>query len=117
MQAVLHKDRQKTIHRRHPWIFSGAIRRFSGSPGAGDIVTLTAEDGTFLARGLWNPASSIRMRVLTWEDEPIDTDFWRRRLRESIERRGKIPRGEARRLINAENDYLPGLVVDQYGDW
>jgi 23S rRNA (cytosine1962-C5)-methyltransferase len=117
MQAVLHKDRQKTIHRRHPWIFSGAIRRFSGSPKAGDVVTLTSEDDTFLARGLWNPASSIRMRVLTWEDEPIDTAFWRRRLRESVERRGKIPRGEARRLVNAENDYLPGLVVDQYGDW
>lgn len=117
MYAVLHKDRLKTITRRHPWVYSRAIRRFDGKPQAGDILTLRSEDDRFLARGFWNPSSDIRLRVLTWEDEPIDRDFWRRRLSDSIQRRGRIPKGEARRLVNAENDYLPGLVVDQYGDW
>ena len=54
--------------------------------------------------------------MLTWDDEPIDDDFWMRRLREAIARRGNFPSNEARRLVNAENDYLPGLIVDQYGD-
>lgn len=117
MHAVLHNKRLKTISRRHPWVFSGAIRRFEGSPKAGDIVPLMSEDGHFLARGMWNPASSIRMRVLTWDDEDINEAFWERQLRNAINRRGKIPIGGARRLINAENDYLPGLIVDQYDEW
>ncbi len=117
MYAVLHNARLKTISRRHPWVFSGAIRRFDGRPQAGDIVTLASEDHEFLARGIWNPASSSRLRVLTWEDEPIDEDFWRRRLTQAIQRRGAIPPSDARRLVNAENDYLAGLIVDQYGDW
>lgn len=117
MQAILHNNRLKTISRRHPWVFSGAIRRFTGSPRAGDIVTLASEDGEFLARGMWNPASSIRLRVLTWVDESINADFWEKRLRHAITARGPIPAQQARRLVNAENDYLPGLVVDQYGDY
>ncbi|MFP4322298.1 MAG: class I SAM-dependent rRNA methyltransferase [Anaerolineales bacterium] len=117
MLAILHNKRLKTISRRHPWVFSGAIRRFSGAPGPGDIVTLATEDEQFLARGIWNPQSSIRLRVLTWEDEPIDDAFWRRRLQAAIARRGKRTPDGARRLINAENDYLPGLIVDQYGPW
>lgn len=117
MKAVLHHDRLKPIQRRHPWVFSKAIKRFSGSPGAGDIVTLVSENGDFLARGLWSPQSTIRLRVLTWEDEPIDTAFWEKRLKQAIEWRGVIPPGEARRLVHAESDYLPGLVVDQYGEW
>jgi 23S rRNA (cytosine1962-C5)-methyltransferase len=117
MIAYLHKDRLKTVQRRHPWIFSRAIRRFEGNPGPGDIVTLVSEDGVFLARGLWNPASSIRLRVLTWDDEPIDDDFWARRIRASVSRRGVLHPRAGRRLINAESDFLPGLIVDQYGDW
>jgi 23S rRNA (cytosine1962-C5)-methyltransferase len=117
MQAILHNNRLKTISRRHPWVFSGAIRRFTGQPKAGDLVTLASEAGEFLGRGMWNPASSIRMRVLTWQDEPINADFWRRRLQQAINSRGPIPPHQARRLVNAESDYLPGLIVDQYGEF
>jgi len=116
MQAVLHNKRLKTIDRRHPWVFSRAIRRFTGNPKAGDLVTLISEDDRFLARGLWNPKSAIRLRVLTWDDEPIDDAFWARRLRKAIDRRQLNP-NTAKRLIHAENDYLPGLIVDQYGDF
>lgn len=117
MHAILHASRLKTISRRHPWIYSGAIARVEGSPQAGEIMRLQSEKGDFLAWGMWSPTSSIRLRVLSWQDEPIDDAFWLRRLRESVQRRGEIPQGEARRLINAENDYLPGLIVDQYGEW
>lgn len=117
MKAVLHNDRLKTIQRRHPWVFSKAIKRFSGNPSAGDIVTLVSEDGNFLARGLWSPQSSIRLRILTWDDEPIDADFWENRLKQAVAWRGEIPNNEARRLVHAESDYLPGLIVDKYGEW
>lgn len=117
MKAILHNERLKTIHRRHPWVFSRAIRNFTGNPQSGDIVTLLSEDGEFLARGMWSAKSEIRLRILTWEDEPIDRDFWERRIRQAITARGTVPPGEGRRLINAENDYLPGLIVDQYGEW
>lgn len=117
MKAVLHTDRLKTIHRRHPWIYSKAIKRFTGTPGAGDVVTLVAESGEFLAKGLWSPHSTIRLRVLTWEDEPIDSDFLEARLKQAIAWRGEIPSNEARRLVHAESDYLPGLIVDKYGEF
>jgi 23S rRNA (cytosine1962-C5)-methyltransferase len=116
-QAVLHEDRIRTVYRRHPWVYSRAIRRFSGAPQAGDIVTLVSEEGKFLARGMWNEQSSIRLRVITWEDEAITPAFWEGRLKQALALRGPIPPGQARRLVNAENDYLPGLIVDQYGEW
>lgn len=117
MKAVLHTARLKTIQRRHPWVFSRAIKRFSGEPRSGDVVTLVSEDDVFLAKGLWSAKSDIRLRVLTWTEQKIDTAFWEQRLKTAIELRGVIPAGEARRLVNAENDYLPGLIVDQYGEW
>ncbi|NJL94531.1 MAG: class I SAM-dependent rRNA methyltransferase [Anaerolineae bacterium] len=117
MIAVLHHSRLKTVSRRHPWIFSRAIRRFSDTPHSGDVVTLVDEQERFLARGLWSTQSEIRLRVLTWDDEPIDETFWRGRIQQALDLRGPVPPGQARRLINAENDYLPGLVVDQYGEW
>lgn len=117
MIAVLHNKRRKLIQRRHPWVYSRAIRRFYDDPGPGDIVTLVSEEDEFIARGMWNPRSDIRMRILTWLDEPIDEQFWDFRLRQALMLRGLTPEGEARRIINAENDYLPGLIVDQYGEW
>lgn len=75
--------------------------------------------GQFLARGYWNPKSQIQVRILTWDDEPIDRDWWRRQLARAIGARvGSRPIGEVTaRLVNAENDFLPGLVVDAYAGW
>jgi len=117
MRAILHDERLKTIQRRHPWVFSRAIRRFEGRPQAGDLVSLYSEGGEFLARGFWNPRSQIRLRVLTWQDEAIDEAFWEKRLRAALRRREAYGADEARRLVNAENDYLPSLVVDRYADY
>ncbi|MBN2304114.1 MAG: class I SAM-dependent methyltransferase [Anaerolineae bacterium] len=122
--VVIRAGREKAIRRRHPWVFSGAIARVEGSPADGDIVTVRGESGEFLARGYWNSRSLIRVRLLAWdEDEVCDTAFWERRLKRAIDARhveNRIYRhgtANACRLVNAESDGIPGLVVDRYGDW
>ncbi len=119
--VVIKAGREKSLHRRHPWIFSGAIARVLDKPAAGDIVTVVNERDEFLARGYWNVKSQIQVRVLTWHDENISADWWRERLRRAIDARAIFNAHVDRhafgyRLVNAENDYLPGLIVDRYGD-
>lgn len=117
------KGREKPIRQQHPWIFSGAIHAVKGDPAPGDIVTVVDVNGKFLARGYWNAKSQIQVRILTWQDEPINEDWWRQKLERSIKERiwgsWKFPDNINRycRLVNAENDYLPGLIADRYGEW
>ncbi len=111
---IIKQDREKPIRNQHPWIFSGAIDEVRGNPTPGEIVTVVSHNGTFLARGYWNPTSQIQVRILTWQDEPIDEAWWRRMLKRAVDARGDRL---ACRLINAESDYLPGLVVDRYEHW
>lgn len=114
-------EREKPVRNRHPWIFSGAIKKMDGKPDAGGIVEIRATDGRFLARGYYNEHSQIRARLLTWDEEETITDtWWRIRLAKSIASRSQyFDRGDkaAFRLINAESDFLPGLIVDKYGDY
>jgi 23S rRNA (cytosine1962-C5)-methyltransferase len=121
---IIKRGREKPIVNQHPWIFSGAIERVEGHPNPGDIVTVKAQDGRFLARGYWNPKSQIQVRILTWQDEAIDEEWWRRMLRRAIEARAyyndyrrRTAYDEGYRVVNAENDFLPGLNVDRYVDW
>ena len=120
----LNPGRKKAVLNRHPWVFSGAIYKERGNPQPGDLVRVTDSQGAYLATGYYNPHSSIRVRVLTWSDsDPVDADFWRRRIRQAVASRPEENQihasgtPNAYRLINAESDYLPGLVVDRYGDW
>lgn len=122
--AVLDPSRGKTIARRHPWVFSGAIVRVDGTPHDGDLIALHSASGEFLARGYWNGQSSIRIRLCTWDaGEHLDDAFWRARIERAIGARQAENRAfahgapNAYRLVNAESDGLPGLVVDRYGDW
>jgi 23S rRNA (cytosine1962-C5)-methyltransferase len=117
----LKPGKEKPVRQSHPWVFSGAIAMVDGSPAPGDVVEVRdARDG-WLARGYYNPRSQIVVRLLTWvQDEPVDDAFWRRRLGEASARRAALasdPRTSAYRLIYAESDRLPGLVVDRYDDW
>jgi 23S rRNA (cytosine1962-C5)-methyltransferase len=116
MNKVLIKpNREKPIKQHHPWIFSGAIDKIDLAIKDGDIADIVSARGEFLARGYVNRRSQIVVRVLTWDEaEAIDQDFWARRLTRSISARPII---SARRLINAEADGLPGLIVDQYNDF
>jgi 23S rRNA (cytosine1962-C5)-methyltransferase len=120
--VVIKKGRSKPIMQQHPWIFSGAIERVEGDPTPGDIMNVKDSGNNFLARGYWNPKSQIQVRLLTWKDEEINEDWWRRMLRRAIESRYEanhynfqFPTGY--RLINAENDFIPGLIVDRYDKW
>ncbi len=115
--VTIKQGREKPIIQQHPWIFSGAITS-AHQTNPGEIVTVQAHDGRFLARGYWNAKSQIQVRILTWQDEPIDDAWWRKPLQRAIDSRPQDnPQQTAYRLINAENDYIPGLIVDRYADW
>ena len=77
-RIVIKAEREKPIINQHPWIFSGAITEMKGRPVPGDIVDVVSSKGKFLARGYWNPQSQIEVRLLTWQDEPIDRAWWAR---------------------------------------
>lgn len=117
--VTLKPGREKPVCNRHPWIFSGAIAHREAEPGS--IIDVLDVDRQFLARGYFNPNSQICVRLLTWdENEAIDDDFWRRRLVQAIEGRARFatqPNLSAYRLVHAESDGLPGLIVDRYGDF
>ncbi len=110
------RDRSVLFH--HPWIFSGAIRQVQGDPDLGETVDVHSSDGHSLGWAAFSPHSKIQARMWTWDSaEQVDADFLRRRLQASLDlRRTMIPPGEtnALRLVHAELDGLPGLVVDQY---
>jgi 23S rRNA (cytosine1962-C5)-methyltransferase len=113
----LKANRDKPLRQKHPWVFSGAIDRIDSAIANGDVVDVVTSQGEFLARGYLNRQSQIAVRVLTWnEQEVVDADFWARRLGLAISWR-EMGEHEARRLVNAESDGLPGLVVDRYGEW
>jgi len=112
------RGREKPIRNRHPWIYSGAIAH-AESAVDGELVTVIDHKNRFLARGCWNSKSQIQVRVMTWQDEPVDDAWWRRMLQRAIKERAGADAGElsARRLVNAENDFMPGLIIDRYADW
>ena len=101
----------------HLWIYAGYVEEVSGELVSGDVVDVMAPNGKFYARGLYNPASKIRVRVLTFDDEPITEQFWRGRLAQAVRLRQRVVADtNAYRLIYGEADRLPGLVVDRYDD-
>lgn len=117
----LHPDRYKPVRNRHPWVFSGAIQNITGRPAPGDLVVVRTRGGEYLATAYYNPASQIRGRILTWDEgEAIDEAFWRGRIERALALRhnlGLADHTTAYRLIYAEADGLPGLIVDRYGDY
>lgn len=117
----LKPGREKSLRRRHPWVFSGAIERVEGEVAAGATVELVGSSGEFLGRGAYSPASQIRVRVWSFESgESIDAAFFRRRLARAVESRRRLELLGAQaacRLVFAESDGLPGLVVDRYGEY
>jgi 23S rRNA (cytosine1962-C5)-methyltransferase len=119
-KVILRTGREKPVLNHHPWIFSGAIDRVQGDPAPGDIVQVVDKSGKFLARGYINQHSQIVVRLLTWDEaEDVGTALWRQRMARAIEHRQVLAQNadtDAYRLIHAESDLLPGLIVDRYGD-
>jgi 23S rRNA (cytosine1962-C5)-methyltransferase len=120
MQRIyLKQGRERPVLNGHPWIFSGAIDKINGNADIVGVADIFDCKKSWIARGLYNPASQIRVRLLTGKDEPIDGDFFRRRITRALALREKYvaPETNAYRLINGEGDFLPGLIVDRYADF
>ncbi len=117
-RLILKPGREKSLKRRHPWIFSGSIARVEGDPQAGDAVQICAADGAALAVAAYSPQSQIRARVWDWIVHDIDAAFIAQRITRAAASRGALPAGvtDGVRLVHGESDGLPGIVADRYGD-
>ncbi len=120
-QVVLLPRRARPFYGRHPWVFPGAIDRVEGDPGDGAVVDLVSHTGNFVARGLYNSQSKIRVRLYSWDrDQLLDRSFFRSQLESAIQLRrllGLIGPGQACRLVFSEGDGLSGCIVDRYDRW
>ncbi|MGH8737516.1 MAG: class I SAM-dependent rRNA methyltransferase [Burkholderiales bacterium] len=120
LRLVLKPGRDKSLRRRHPWLFSGAIARVEGDPQRGDTVEVESDSGRTLALAAYSPQSQIRARVWSFDTgQRIDAGFLRARLAGALALRAGLPaarHSNALRLVHAESDGLPGLVVDRYDD-
>ena len=117
---TLHPGKEKSLLRRHPWIFSGAVAQLEGRARPGDTVDVVSAERRPLARAAWSPASQIRARVWSFDaEETIDHAFFKRRIAAAAGRRATLPElagQQGLRLIHAESDGLPGIIADRYGD-
>jgi 23S rRNA (cytosine1962-C5)-methyltransferase len=106
------------VLRGHPWVFSGAVEKLEGDVSPGDIGEVYSREGQFLGIGHLNPHSQIILRLLTQKEEELNIDFFRGRISEAAVLREKWLRGKtnAYRLVNGEGDFLPGLMIDRYGE-
>jgi 23S rRNA (cytosine1962-C5)-methyltransferase len=116
--VIIKPKRDKSLRRKHPWVFSGALAKKKGHAAAGDTVDIVDTRGGWLGRGAYSPSSQIAVRIWTFDpDEPVDRVFFRGRLERAIANRRDLKKGlhlNALRLVNAESDGLPGLIIDQY---
>jgi 23S rRNA (cytosine1962-C5)-methyltransferase len=120
-RVVLQPKRARPFYGRHPWVYPGAISLVEGAPADGEVVDLVSHTGQFVARGLYNSQSKIRVRLFAWNpDTQLDAAFFREQLAAAIRLRRDLgllePHGGCR-LVNSEGDGLPGCTVDRYGDW
>ena len=117
-RLILKKGREKPLKHKHPWIFSGAVERVEGDPAPGETVEIRSFGGEFLAQGAYSPESQIQARVWSWlHDQDVSADFFRSKIKQAIQYREQIKYDyPMKRLIHAESDGLPGLIVDQYGE-
>ena len=119
---LIKTGREKPVLHRHPWIFSGAVENVKGDPASGETVAVRDAHGQFLAWAAYSPVSQIRARIWSWQEaDKVDEDFIRERLARSLARRKTLEEGvetapQAMRLVHAESDGLPGLIVDQYAE-
>jgi 23S rRNA (cytosine1962-C5)-methyltransferase len=119
--VILKPRRARPFFARHPWVFDSSIDRVIGEPRAGDQVDVVTNDGQRIATGLYNPTSSIRVRLYRWGDGPLDSAFWSKTLGAAVRLRSEIlnlgKNSSAYRLIFSEGDGLSGLTVDRYDRW
>ena len=120
-RVILKPRRARPFFARHPWVFDSSIERVEGQPGPGDEVDVRSHEGLFIARGLYNPASTIRVRLYRWDERPLDEAFWAGLIAAAARLRHEVlglgGEQSAYRLISSEGDGLSGLTVDRYDRW
>lgn len=121
-RILLQPRRARPFYGLHPWVYPGAIGSVDGSPADGDVVDLCSHTGNFVARGIYNSRSKIRVRLYSWSpDIALDEAFFRDRLAAAFRLRTSILAvggpGKACRMVFSEGDGLSGLTVDQYDRW
>ena len=118
-QLIVASGKERSLFRRHPWLFAGSVERLVGRARPGDTVDVVVR-GEVVARAAWSPASQIRARVWTFDAaETVDDAFFKRRVAAAVARRTALPAlagQQGLRLIHAESDGLPGVIADRYGD-
>ena len=119
-QIIIKPGREKSLLRRHPWIFSSAISSINGNPGIGEVVDVISSRGEFLAKAAYSPNSNITARIWTWDPgEEVSPEMLDGRIQSAIDLRNQLSElipSNAMRLVHGELDGLPGLVVDKYND-
>ncbi len=117
-KIILRSGKDQSLRRFHPWVFSGAIKKIEGSPAEGDIVAVYTNKDEYLGTGHYQDGS-IAVRIFSFEDREIDSDFWKQKLTEAYRLRKDLGLAESShtnvfRWVNAEGDGMPGLILDYY---
>lgn len=119
-KIILHKGKDKAAWQLHPWVFSGAVKNVEGSPVNGEVVEVYNIDKEFVALGVYSAVSRVAVRLLEWQPGvAIDESWWRNRVQKAVAMRQHLlhATNNTCRMIFAEADFLPGLIVDKYADF
>lgn len=119
LKVTLKPRRSRPFFARHPWVFADSIAKFEGDTAVQDEAALYSHEGTFIARGLYNPKCKLRLRLYRWDDAPLDYAFWAERIDQAIALRRHLPKfaadDDSGRLVFGEADGISGLIVDKLG--
>lgn len=115
-RAILDRGKEVRVASGHPWIFRSDIIDVRGNANPGDVVDVVSFKGRFLGKAMFNPKSQITLRLFTHHDEPINRDFFAKRIQQAWNYRKLVADTESCRVIFAESDLLPGLIVDKFSD-
>ena len=115
--VILKKNEEKKILKGYPWVFANEVQKVEGKDLQGSVAEVRGFDGRYIGKGFINHASKIFVRILTLKNEEIGEEFYRRRIVEAINFRKSLGYDNNYRVIFAESDRLPGLIVDKYGDY
>lgn len=121
IKILLKKDKEKSVLRYHPWVFTGAIEGITGEPEDGDIVDIYSYDKKYLASGFFQAEGSIAAKIFSFKKEQYNEEYWRNKIAKAFNLRKSLglinnPTTNTFRLIHGESDMIPGLIVDCYND-
>ncbi|MEK3901582.1 class I SAM-dependent rRNA methyltransferase [Paenibacillus sp. FSL R7-0179] len=116
--VILERNRKKRLEQGHPWVFASEVASVDGDPQPGGLVDVLTHQGRYLATGYYNPASQIRVRILSQHKlAAMDTAFFVERFADCLRHRERfLPGADAYRLVYGEADFLPGLIIDRFGE-